>query len=207
VPEPERIIKREPFEVNGRRSFRCSFFVDAHRRSYFTIVVLVLLVVLGACDRSERKAEALFERAMRHVSSDELPQAVELFNEIVERYPTTETARRARREVLLYGGLDVAVKTYPRRKARDLMVQMARAIHRSRERARGWPRSLDRLLPDLIAEPPIDPWGRPLLYEPKGRGRGYVLACLGSDGRPGGSGDAADIFVEDGDFVRTRSRG
>ena len=57
------------------------------------------------------------------------------------------------------------------------------------------------MLPDLLGEPPIDPWGRPLFYQRKPRGRGYVLSCYGSDGRRGGSGDAADIFVEDGEFV------
>jgi general secretion pathway protein G len=183
------------------------FFLPQQNRHVLLIAMLITLCLLGGCHRSERKAEALFERAMQQVATNELPRAVELFQEIVDKYPDTSAARRARDAVVLYSGLEQAVETYPVRRAHDLMVQTARAVHRLRNRGRGWPRALDRLLPDLLAEPPIDPWGRPLLYQPKPRGRGYVLSCYGSDGRPGGSGDAADIFVEDGDFVRKPSTG
>lgn len=39
-----------------------------------------------------------------------------------------------------------------------------------------------------------DPWGYDMVYE--SQGNTYVLKSLGSDGREGGSGDAADISSE-----------
>lgn len=44
----------------------------------------------------------------------------------------------------------------------------------------------------LIQEVPLDPWGRPYLYR-MNEGKGYVLS-YGSDGLPGGTGDAADLI-------------
>lgn len=39
---------------------------------------------------------------------------------------------------------------------------------------------------------PLDPWGHPYIYRMEGK-TGAVLS-LGSDGKPGGTGDAADLF-------------
>ncbi|NBD08590.1 MULTISPECIES: type II secretion system protein GspG [Corallococcus] len=44
----------------------------------------------------------------------------------------------------------------------------------------------------VLDAPPIDPWGHPYVYRMEGK-TGAVLS-LGSDGKPGGTGDAADIF-------------
>jgi len=40
---------------------------------------------------------------------------------------------------------------------------------------------------------PLDPWGTPYRYTIPGRAADYEVASLGSDGRPGGDGDAADL--------------
>ena len=40
-------------------------------------------------------------------------------------------------------------------------------------------------------EVPLDPWGNPYHYEPKGRD--FILMSYGADGAPGGEGDDADI--------------
>ena len=45
---------------------------------------------------------------------------------------------------------------------------------------------------------PVDPWGRPLLYQrlPADQGaRGYVLISLGADGLPGDQGGGPDLVV------------
>jgi general secretion pathway protein G len=47
--------------------------------------------------------------------------------------------------------------------------------------------------PYLKRELPADPWGRPYLYKQPGDHGELDLSSLGSDGRPGGSGDAADV--------------
>jgi general secretion pathway protein G len=45
---------------------------------------------------------------------------------------------------------------------------------------------------ELIKEIPVDPWGRTYQYRMDG-GKGYVMS-YGSDGVPGGSGEAADLI-------------
>lgn len=53
--------------------------------------------------------------------------------------------------------------------------------------------------PYLEAETPLDPWGKPYLYiespAPEQRPR---IGSFGSDGREGGSGQAADLYFGDG---------
>lgn len=47
--------------------------------------------------------------------------------------------------------------------------------------------------PYLSKSPPLDPWGRPYVYRAPGQHGEYDLLSLGKDGRPGGSGEDADI--------------
>jgi general secretion pathway protein G len=39
----------------------------------------------------------------------------------------------------------------------------------------------------------VDPWGRPFIYRAPGTGGPYDLVTLGADGKPGGSGEDADL--------------
>jgi general secretion pathway protein G len=43
-----------------------------------------------------------------------------------------------------------------------------------------------------------DPWGNPYQYQATADGTGYVLKSLGSDGKEGGEGDAADLAADTG---------
>ena len=47
--------------------------------------------------------------------------------------------------------------------------------------------------PYLRRQLPADPWGRAYIYLQPGKHGELDLSSLGSDGQPGGSGDAADI--------------
>ena len=47
--------------------------------------------------------------------------------------------------------------------------------------------------PYLDKPPPKDPWGRDYIYKYPGEHGPYDLYSLGSDGQPGGEGEAADI--------------
>lgn len=47
--------------------------------------------------------------------------------------------------------------------------------------------------PYLSKAVPPDPWGRPYSYKYPGQHGEYDLVSLGTDGQPGGSGQAADI--------------
>lgn len=42
---------------------------------------------------------------------------------------------------------------------------------------------------------PVDPWGNPYVYRSPGERAPYEIISLGSDGRDGGTGNAADIRV------------
>lgn len=50
-------------------------------------------------------------------------------------------------------------------------------------------------LEELLGQTPLDPWSRPLVYEP-GEGRSFRLGSYGADGRPGGEGPDADVFYD-----------
>ena len=42
---------------------------------------------------------------------------------------------------------------------------------------------------------PLDPWGNPYIYRSPGERAAYDIISLGSDGRDGGTGNAADIRI------------
>ena len=147
----------------------------------------------------------MYDQAREQVAAGELDAAVRLYHEILTRYPTSEAAARARREIVLYRGLAKAEGNSYVIEARNRVVKTARALQRFRDRNGRWPGSLEQLTPSIVAEYPADPWGRALEYIRKPKGRGYMLACLGADGVRGGHGEAGDIFVEDGEFVATPS--
>ncbi len=47
--------------------------------------------------------------------------------------------------------------------------------------------------PYLKRDVPLDPWGQPYQYKAPGQHGDYDLMSLGSDGQPGGEGEAADV--------------
>jgi general secretion pathway protein G len=47
--------------------------------------------------------------------------------------------------------------------------------------------------PYLKKDVPLDPWGRPYMYESPGQHGDYDLYTYGADGAPGGEGDARDV--------------
>jgi hypothetical protein len=202
VQTNERIIRPYGDEVNGASIVCCRLF----RSSLALSVLLIVLACLTfACSGREGRAQKLYEKARTHIEQTEFDEAVRLYQEILDKYPGTEASKRAREEIVLYRGLSTAVDSYPVRRVRDQIVLTARAIYRYEDRRRKWPRSLGQLTPDYLSEPPIDPWGRELIYFVKPRGRGYLLGCYGSDGRLGGDGDARDWYIEDGRFVKKPS--
>jgi len=174
-------MKRRRCEVNGRNVARA-------------IALVVLLGIAASCGATERRADRLWRQAQERVEKNDTDGAIALLQKIIDDYPDTPVAARARDEIVLYRGLSSAVSNYPTRRARELMVQLARAVEAYR-RANGHPpKALDE-----VASVPLDPWGHPFRYE--AQGREYRLLCDGGDGAPGGVGDAADIVVVNGEFV------
>ncbi len=162
-----------------------------------------LLVACVACGGGDRSAERLYREARERVAQKDYAGAVERLDAIVRDHASSPLAEQARRDAILYRGLDEAVKRSPERRARETLVQVARVLERYRAAKRELPGDLASLVPSWIDRVPDDPWGRALAYERTPRG-GYRLSCLGADGKPGGTGDDADLVVEDGAFAGER---
>jgi hypothetical protein len=184
-------MRRRGNEVNTRTD----------RARFFFIVVFALTVVVMAtsCGGTERRAERLWRQAIEHVEKGDTQGAVDRLQKIIDEYPDARIAEKAREQIVVYRGLATAVQDYPRRRARELMVLIARASESFRRENGRAPATLDDLVPAKIASVPNDPWGQPFLYETTPRG--YRLTCLGADGAPGGAAEAADLVVADGAFL------
>lgn len=165
--------------------------------------VLAALALLPAC--KENRAGRLESEAAKAIESRDFETAVSQLERIVAEFPGTAAAERAREQIVLYRGLAEAVRRYPSRRAADQMVRVARAVERYHADRGTWPSSLGDLVPSHLAVAPSDPWGRPLGYRLLGGSTGYALECLGSDGVPGGDGEASDLEVRDGRFVKGRA--
>ena len=184
-------IMERPFrEVNGSRG---PLLVLA-------IAMLAIGVVASSsCGASSHRADQLWHRALAEVEKGNVPRAVELLQKIVDDYPDAPIARQARGQLVVYRGLMNAVENYPRRRTRELMVQIARAVEAAKRAKGRVPETLDDAFAAGPGGVPHDPWGRRFLYRVEGTG--YRLSCNGSDAAPGGSGDAADLVVVNGEFL------
>lgn len=192
-----RIMKPPTNEVNARWS---------ESRKVFLVCLAVLLSCgwLAGCSSPESEAEEMYAEARRAIDEERLDEAVAFYEKIIEDYPGTPAAERAREEIAIYRALKDADELYPVRVASDQVVRIARALDRYRWRKGRYPDRLDRLVPDYLDSLPVDPWQRGLVYESKKSGKGYILACYGADGAPGGQGVDKDLVAEDGKFVRGR---
>jgi hypothetical protein len=198
LPEDRSIIERAVGEVNGLPAAFVKFFSNKTLRSSAMLCMCVALVHV-ACASDESKAQRIEDKATAAVEAQQLDTAIELYNDVIARYPQTQTAAHAQERITFLSGLSNSVRSFPSRTARELMVTTARAVQRYRYSKGRYPDSLDALMPRLLTEAPIDPWGRPLNFERLKNG--YRLICLGGDGRRGGDGLASDFVVVNGNFV------
>ncbi len=162
----------------------------------------MIVVLASSCGGDERRAERLWRRAIERVEKGETQAAVDDLQKIITNYPDARIAAKAREQIVVYRGLATAVQSYPMRRARELMIQLARAVEGRKRQNAEIPASLDDLVPGVFASVPVDPWGHPFIFE--ATSRGYRLSCLGADGVPGGDGDGADLSIVDGAFTASR---
>ncbi len=105
-------------------------------------------------------------------------------------------------DLVLYEGVGapdhVRTKADPRAKTASAMRTVAVALERHRLRTKAYPRALAGLLEGRPARQVramraamLDGWDRPLCYKPAEQS--FSLSSLGEDGRPGGTGAAADM--------------
>lgn len=188
--ESARIMKRRKSEVNTRTFCARWFFI--------AVPAMVLMVTTSSCGGNERHAERLWRQAIACVEKGDTQGAVDRLQKLIDTFPDSRVAAKAREQIIVYRGLQTAVETYPMRRTHELMVQIARAIESfRRERGRA-PASLDELVPAKLVSVPKDPWDRPFLYETTARG--YRLRCRGVEGAPEGAPEAAGLLVVDGEF-------
>lgn len=186
-----RIMRRARREVN-----------DSRAPGAIACVVIALVVALAACGGAERRADRLWRESLDKIAKGDAAGAATLLQRILDEYPDTEVASKAREKIVVYRGIASAVENYPSRRAREIMIQVARAIEAYRSAERRVPASLQELVPNRLDAVPADPWNHQLSYDVVGTG--YRLRCLGDDGAPGGEGAAADLVVQNGEFVAGR---
>jgi hypothetical protein len=85
-----------------------------------------------------------------------------------------------------------------RAKAKSDLEALRTALDLYRVKTRAYPESLAELAvpfddhpPLLASDPPKDPWGRD--YQYRRTETGFVLRCLGADGKEGGEGEDTDL--------------
>ncbi len=189
--ESARIMRRQGNEVNTPARRSLSFFSS-------TILSTLLLIFAASCGGPERHADRLWRAALERVEAGDTQGAVDRLQKIIDQYPDSAVAEKARAQIVVYRGLIAAAQAYPGRRARELMVQLARAIEAYRIEHGTVPPTLDALVPGKLSAVPLDPWNRPFIYSTTTKG--YTLGCLGADGAVGGTAEAADLVVVDGSF-------
>jgi outer membrane protein assembly factor BamD (BamD/ComL family) len=183
-------MKRRKNEVNPRTFGERLFFI--------LVPAMLLMMTSSSCGGDERHAERLWRQAIACVEKGDTQGGVDRLQKLIDTYPDSRIAEKARAQIIVYRGLANAVENYPVRRSRELMVQIARAIESFRKENARAPASLEELVPAKLTSVPNDPWGRPFRYETTARG--YRLSCRGAEGAPEGSAAAAGLLVVDGEF-------
>ncbi len=181
---------------------------------------LALLLLLAGCSSEDPRLPGnLYEEARKLNLEGRGLEAKAMMQHLVARYPDTEPARQARRDLFLieaFVNRDLADR---RRQLRTAMKRVADALTRYKGKRGEYPFFLTELVPEYLERVPEAPWGHPFLYRayvtrpieevPVRRGParqrfntkldGYYLACLGTDLKPGGTDLAADLLIKDGE--------
>jgi outer membrane protein assembly factor BamD (BamD/ComL family) len=180
---------------------------------------LVLLLLLAGCSSEDPRLPAnLYEEARKLNLEGRSLEAQAMMKQLTERYPDTEAAQQAKRDLYLieaFVNRDIADR---QKQVRAAMKRITDALIRYQAKKGEYPLSLNDLVPEYLDQVPETPWGHPFFYRPyvtrpienvvvkRGPARqkfntksdGYYLACLGTDLQPGGQGPAADILIKDG---------
>jgi hypothetical protein len=180
---------------------------------------LALLALLSGCTSEDPRLPGnLYEEARKLNLEGRSLEARAMMKQLVDRYPDTEAARQATRDLFLieaFVNRDVADR---QKQVRAALKRITDALIRYKAKTGEYPDSLQGLLPEYLEQVPETPWGHPFLYRPyvsrpieevqvkRGPVRqkfntkldGYYLVCLGTDGVPGGEGLAGDILIKDG---------
>lgn len=177
-----------------------------------------MMMLAGCSTEDPRLPVNLYEEARKLNLEGRSLEARAMMKQLTERYPDTEAARQAKRDLYLIEAFVNRDISDRQKQVRAAMKRITNALIRYTAKKGEYPLSLNDLVPEYLDQVPEAPWGHPFLYRPyvtrpienvqvkRGPARqkfntkfdGYYLACLGTDLQPGGEGLAADILIKDG---------
>ncbi len=165
------------------------------RRVVALVVMAGALVVMTGC--GDHEADEAFERATKGIEEGgELGEARKELQEIVDRWPKSRAAERARHEIeWIDEQLQVDVRG-PSLLAWDAVREVAAAAEKFKLAHGRFPRRFGELVPRFVDGPVLDPWGHEIAYEQTESG--YHVICYGEDGLPGGTGLGKDLLIDTG---------
>ncbi|WP_257303947.1 type II secretion system protein GspG [Geothrix campi] len=183
------------------------------------VPALALLALLAGCSSEDpRLPTRLYEDALKLNQEGRSLEAQAMMKQLVARYPDSEAAHQATRDLFLIEAFVNRDLEDRRKQVRAALKRLTDALIRYKAKTGEYPETLQGLVPEYLEQVPEAPWGHPFLYRPyvarpvedvqvkRGPVRqkfntkldGYYLACLGTDGLPGGEGLAGDILIKDG---------
>jgi outer membrane protein assembly factor BamD (BamD/ComL family) len=192
--------------------------VRAMHSSRFASALVLMMMLAGCSTEDPRLPVNLYEEARKLNLEGRSLEARAMMKQLTERYPDTEAARQAKRDLYLIEAFVNRDISDRQKQVRAAMKRITNALIRYTAKKGEYPLSLNDLVPEYLDQVPEAPWGHPFLYRPyvtrpienvqvkRGPARqkfntkfdGYYLACLGTDLQPGGEGLAADILIKDG---------
>ncbi|BDU69320.1 hypothetical protein GETHOR_14210 [Geothrix oryzae] len=188
------------------------------KRTRITPALALLALLAGCSSEDPRLPGNLYEEARKLNLEGRSLEARAMMKQLAERYPDSEAAHQAKRDLYLIEAFVSRDMADRQRQVRGAMKRVTDALIRFRTKKGEYPVTLQELVPEYLDQVPEAPWGHPFLYRPyvtrpveeiqvkRGPVRqkfntkfdGYYLACLGTDLLPGGEGLASDLLIKDG---------
>ncbi len=186
----------------------------------------LVLLFAGCQSEDPRLPEQIYQEALKLNVNGKGAEAKIMLEQLARRFPDSKYALQARKDLV---SIEFNIKRDLNDRQRVLRVSIKRvmdALTRYKGKRSEYPERLADLVPEYLDQVPETPWGHPYLYRPyvllpiediPGRHGtvtqrfntkldGYYLACLGTDGEPGGEDMAADLLVKDGEVLPSDER-
>ncbi|MEW6364244.1 MAG: type II secretion system protein GspG [Acidobacteriota bacterium] len=173
-------------------------------RACAVAILAVLLFTCCSAKKPEDKAKEEYLKGVAMLREKKMKEAIEIFQQVRDRYPDTEWGQKARKDLVFYEDAADIYQFSKQLTAKDDIIQIARACEFYKARTNSYPDGLNVLMPEYLKKVYKDPWGRSYLYMVERRSGGrqsYTLACFGEDQMPGGDGDSMDVILEDSRFT------
>ncbi len=165
----------------------------------FVATFLTICLLISCSDNENPQADLILEEAHKASMEGDYGLASTLLEEIINKYPNTSAASIAAEEYDTFKNFAQRAKEEKTRELIDKVKQVAKAVESYKYKKGKLPKDLDELIPKYLPSRVMDIWDNPILY--KKLKNGYIIACFGKDGIPGGSGNNKDIFFQNGKIV------